>query len=68
MTLKTRLDVSRQRADAAEARTLELEKLNKEKGKKLEELEERLRLTRQAIITTKHLVLVLQKLRDAEIK
>ncbi|KAF9453615.1 hypothetical protein P691DRAFT_780522 [Macrolepiota fuliginosa MF-IS2] len=66
--LKTKLETGRRRADAAEARTAELERLNQEKGKKVEEMEERLRLTRQAVITTKHLVPVLQKLRDAETK
>lgn len=66
--LKKKLETGRRRADAAEARTAELEKLNAEKGEKLEELQEKLRLSRQALITVNHLLPVLQKLRDAQIK
>lgn len=66
--LKTKLDTGRRRAEAAEARNAELKRLNEEKEDLLKALEERLSLTRSASMTLKHLVPVLQKLRDAEIK
>ncbi|KAF7770476.1 hypothetical protein Agabi119p4_6450 [Agaricus bisporus var. burnettii] len=67
-SFKTKLDNARRRAEAAEARTPELERLNAEQAEKLEQLQENLRSTRQATITLNHLLPVLQKLRDAQTK
>jgi HAMP domain-containing protein len=65
---KTKLETGRRRAEVAEARLAEVERLADEKGRKVQEMEERLRLTREVNTTLKYLVPVLQKLSDAELK
>jgi hypothetical protein len=67
-SFRKKLDSARRRAHAAEARTPDLEKLDAEKAEILEQLQENLRLTRQATIIFNQLAPVLQKLRDAQSK